>query len=222
MQHGTIAHMAVSPNDDECSTLEAARMLSLAVRSVQLMVDRGELQAWKTPGGHRRISRTSVERWISSRTPTPPENALVERLAGNAPAPCGRVLLIEDSKHFQSLISMLMRRSFPEVELHVADDGVVGLAMVGRLMPDLLLVDLLLPGIDGAMLLANLRAHPQFAAIKPIVVTSLGEADRAPFAYALQNVPVVHKSRVIDELPTLLTQLLPVPAGRTPGSQVGR
>ena len=47
-----------TPNDDEgadYSTMEVARMLGLAVRSIQLMVDRGELTAWKTPGGHRRI-----------------------------------------------------------------------------------------------------------------------------------------------------------------------
>ena len=49
----------------DCSTVEVARRLGLAVRSVQTMVDRGELQAWKTPGGHRRIARTSVERWLA-------------------------------------------------------------------------------------------------------------------------------------------------------------
>jgi len=42
---------------DDVTSIEAARILGLAVRSVQLMVDRGDLQAWKTPGGHRRISR---------------------------------------------------------------------------------------------------------------------------------------------------------------------
>ena len=42
--------------------------VGLAVRSVQLMVDRNELEAWKTPGGHRRISRASVEQWINART----------------------------------------------------------------------------------------------------------------------------------------------------------
>ena len=49
------------------TTIEVAQLLGLAVRSVQLMVDRGELDAWKTPGGHRRISRASVERWLAAR-----------------------------------------------------------------------------------------------------------------------------------------------------------
>jgi len=54
---------------DHYTTLEVAGLLGMAVRSVQLMVDREELEAWKTPGGHRRISRSSVERWIASRKP---------------------------------------------------------------------------------------------------------------------------------------------------------
>ena len=43
-------------------------MLGMAVRSVQLMVDRGLLQAWRTPGGHRRIDSRSVQRWLGERT----------------------------------------------------------------------------------------------------------------------------------------------------------
>ena len=57
----------MSPEDQPYTTIEVASLLGLAVRSVQLMVDRGELDAWKTPGGHRRISRASVERWLAER-----------------------------------------------------------------------------------------------------------------------------------------------------------
>jgi len=62
--------MNAQPNNPDMSssnyytTLEVAKILGMAVRSVQLMVDRGDLQAWKTPGGHRRITRESLERWI--------------------------------------------------------------------------------------------------------------------------------------------------------------
>jgi len=59
----------MSPEDQPYTTIEVASLNGLAVRSVQLMVDRGELDAWKTPGGHRRISRASVERWLAERGP---------------------------------------------------------------------------------------------------------------------------------------------------------
>ena len=62
------------PGRDDCTTVEVARRLGLAVRSVQLMVDRGELEAWKTPGGHRRIRRQSVDRWLAGRQAGPSRN----------------------------------------------------------------------------------------------------------------------------------------------------
>ena len=146
-----------------CTTVEAARLLGLAVRSVQSMVDRGELDAWKTPGGHRRISRASVERWLTARRL--PETPLADASA--------QVLLIEDSVHCQNLVSLLMRERFADLQLHTASDGITGLAMYGALRPDLLIVDIVLPGIDGVALLTALRSQPQFAQSRLLVLTGL-------------------------------------------------
>lgn len=189
---------------DTCSTTEAAQRLGMAVRSVQLMVDRGELQAWKTPGGHRRILRSSLDAWLAGRG-----GAGLAAAPAPAAAAAGRpltLLLIEDSVHFQNLISLVVKRELPEAELHVASDGIAGLAMAGRLEPDVLLIDILLPGIDGAALITSLRSHPQFARSRLIVITALDEAQRAPYAFALAGVPLVHKTALVTELPPLLAQ----------------
>ncbi len=200
-------------------------MLGMAVRSVQLMVDRGELEAWKTPGGHRRISRSSVDRWRASRgagiRELRPADLAVSTGAAVPPRavrPVGtrRVLLIEDSVHYQNLVGLLLRQSFPDLELHVADDGIAGLAMAGQLQPEVLIVDILLPGIDGGTLITSLRSHPQFADTRLIVVTSLDEAQRKPYGFALTGVPVVHKPRLVLDLPPLLRECL---APRTEATQ---
>ena len=216
----------------DCSTRDVARVLGLAVRSVQLMVDRGELEAWKTPGGHRRIARASVERWLKQRHGPAADVVAAEAPVGadatsvsthrkrspggtrKSGAHGGRqcVLLIEDSVHFQNLVKLLMAHDFPQVDLHVADDGIVGLAMAGELQPDVLIVDILLPGIDGATLIGRLRSHPQFQRSRLIVVTSLDEEQRAPYAFALTGLPVVHKPRLVQVLPELLAGCL-TPAG---------
>lgn len=193
---------------DDYSTLEVARLLGMAVRSVQMMVDRGELDAWKTPGGHRRISRASVERWRASRQQRLADGAAPAQPSAG-PGPAGpTVLLIEDSVHHQNLIGLLVRQQFPGVTLQVADDGIAGLAMAGRLQPQVLIVDILLPGIDGAALITSLRSHPQFNGMRLLVVTSLDEDARAPYAFALQGLPVIHKTRLVAELPVQLAQAL--------------
>ncbi len=202
--------------DDDYTTLQVAELLGMAVRSIQLMVDRGELEAWKTPGGHRRISRASVERWRAQRQPAATRQP---RPAEPAPSPVPepaaamaagnrRVLVIEDSKHYQKLVSLLLREHLPEYEVQVADDGIAGLAMAGQLQPRLLIVDILLPGIDGATLIMSLRSHPQFEASGLVVITSLDDADLGPYRFALEGVAIVHKSRLVVELPARLREVL--------------
>ena len=206
---------------DDYSTLEVARLLGMAVRSVQMMVDRGEFDAWKTPGGHRRISRQSVERWREARQhrsesrPAAPDTA-----SPSAPLPLTddgltpQVLLIEDSVHYQNLITLLVKQKFPGVGLQVADDGIAGLAMAGKLQPRVMIVDILLPGIDGATLITSLRSHPQFNGIQLIVVTSLDEAGRAPYAFALAGLPVIHKTDLVAKLPAHLAGALARPVAQ--------
>jgi len=199
----------IAPTDisDDYSTMDVARLLGLAVRSVQLMVDRGELTAWKTPGGHRRIARASVESWLRQRHPSAAPLATTPKPGAARSGPL-RALLIEDSVHYQNLMTLLLKQQFPEVELHIASDGIVGLAMYGQLQPQVLIVDILLPGIDGATLITSLRSQPQFASSRLIVVTALDEAQRAPYQFALADVPVVHKPRLVIDLPPLLTAAL--------------
>ena len=205
-----------SPDPDtDYSTRDVAALLGLAVRSVQLMVDRGELQAWKTPGGHRRIDRASVEAFLQGREGHGKKRS-AGRTAADAAVAAGstessgkaKVLIIEDSKHYQKLASMLLRNDFPELEIFVADDGFAGLAMAGQLRPALLIVDILLPGMDGATLIASLRSHAQFADSRLIVLTSLDETDLAPYMFALADVPIVHKPRMVTDLPQRIRELL--------------
>ena len=203
----------LTPEGDHYTTREVAHKLGLAVRSVQLMVDRGELEAWKTPGGHRRITRTSVDSWLENKgAVTAGTTARARGQAGGAAqrkrGTSARVLIIEDSVHYQKLVSLLIGQQLPDIEFRIADDGIAGLAMAGKWQPDVLIVDILLPGIDGATLITSLRTHPQFERMQLIVVTALDEAQRAPYAFALQGVPVIHKLKLVKELPPLLKKSL--------------
>jgi len=199
-----------SPHTPEyLSTIEVAQMLGLAVRSVQLMVDRGELEAWRTSGGHRRIVHESVMKWLASRQRDTSGNI------SNQPYPhvgakskdC-KILLIEDSAHFQNLVTLLIKQHFPNASLHLASDGISGLTKFGQIQPDFLLVDILLPGIDGAALITTLKSDPQFSRCKLIIVTGLNKEQLAPYEFALRGLPVIHKTNLVTELvPLLSTQI---------------
>lgn len=207
--------IALEDADNTLTTREVAKLLGLAVRSVQLMVDRGELQAWKTSGGHRRIARDSVTQWLAQR----PGNGMGIPIRVSEPSTVGArrrstdsrqptVVLIEDSGHFQSVIKLMLQRSHPHVSLHVASDAMVGLALCGAVRPDVLMVDLLLPGIDGATLISSLRSQKHFAGLQLMVVTSLDATQREPYAFALEGIPVVEKKDLARGLGPVLTQQL--------------
>ena len=119
--------IARTPDDmqEDFSTREVAQRLGMAVRSVQLMVDRGELQAWRTPGGHRRILRASLDAWLTGRGLAPTKPAELAPADG-APQRL-KALLIEDSVHYQNLVMLLAQQEFPDLDLHTANDGIGGL-----------------------------------------------------------------------------------------------
>ena len=97
---------------------------------------------------------------------------------------------------------------------HLTYDILPGEQVVVR-KPDVLIVDILLPGIDGATLITSLRSHPQFRRSRLIVITSLDEAQREPYAFALADVPVVHKPELVAQLPGLLADALGTAASPT-------
>lgn len=55
---------------DYCTTREAAKILGTSLRTIQLWVESGILQAWKTPGGRRRITHESMRQLFERRTST--------------------------------------------------------------------------------------------------------------------------------------------------------
>ena len=185
-------------------------MLGLAVRSVQLMVDRGEIHAWKTSGGHRRISKESVAKWLASRQ----GNKRSETAGSNDSPPHSessnryKILLIEDSIHFQNLVQLLVNQHFPQASLHLASDGIAGLAKFGQIQPNCLLVDILLPGIDGATLITKLRSDPLFAGCNLMIVTGLAPEQLEPYAFALTGLPLIHKTRLALDLIPQLSQVM--------------
>src|SRR5262245_9353249 len=79
-----------------------------------------------------------------------------------------RVLLVEDSTRLQASVGRALRRSGYAVD--VAGDGVEGLSLASASDYDVIVLDLMLPGLDGLGLLRELRA--QGAAVHVLVLTA--------------------------------------------------
>jgi len=94
---------------------------------------------------------------------------------GASVSACGEVVVIEDDRPSLDLFSAYL--SGAALEVTTARDGPSGLAAVRRTLPDAVLLDIRLPGIDGWAVLKELKAEPQTRDI-PVIVVSIVD-DRA-------------------------------------------
>ncbi|MBL4927267.1 response regulator transcription factor [Fuscibacter oryzae] len=89
----------------------------------------------------------------------------------------GQVLLIEDEANIAEAIRFLLTRDGCQVE--VIGDGLTALQRLRGDLPDLVILDLMLPGASGLDILASLRADPRGQGLPVLMLTAKGqERDR--------------------------------------------
>lgn len=151
---------------DTLTTREAANLLAASVRTIQLWVEGGRLQAWKTPGGHRRVLRTSVEQMLAGR----------QHVSSGA-AHHYEILVVEDDPVQRAVLEETLGNLSADARLRVSADGYDALIRIGETRPDLLVTDLTMPGLDGIRLLKTL-AREHSAKPMRIIVTSVLSAEK--------------------------------------------
>jgi len=86
-----------------------------------------------------------------------------------------KILIIEDDKFLRELISQkLLKEGYDIAE---AIDGEDGVRRVKSEQPDLVLLDLILPGIDGFEVLTKVKEDPAIASIPVIILSNLGQKE---------------------------------------------
>jgi CheY-like chemotaxis protein len=90
-----------------------------------------------------------------------------------------RILVVEDQDDVAQLIDVVLKGEGYTVA--IARDGAQGLMMSRDWQPDLILMDIMLPGVDGGTLIARLRQEPETADL-PIIAMSASRTlrDRTP------------------------------------------
>lgn len=84
-------------------------------------------------------------------------------------APRKKVLIIEDDEDVAKILGVLVRGL--DADVATADDGMTGVDLARSGSPDLVLVDIHLPGMNGLDVIRELRTHPKTAALPIIVIT---------------------------------------------------
>lgn len=190
--------------EEVMGTQRAAEALGVSVRTVQLWVENGTLKAWKTPGKHRRILRSSVEAVLANREAEQDADLIAMH----------DVLVVEDEPAMQAYYEAMFELVRPELELRFASNGFEGLVEYGRQKPGLMLLDIDMPGMDGVELIKALDDNGR-ADVRIVVVTSLTEEQIEQRGGIRDGIPVLTKPVSVEALKFILDKCFGEAAGDT-------
>ncbi|MET3107337.1 excisionase family DNA binding protein [Oxalobacteraceae bacterium GrIS 2.11] len=145
------------------STRDAALCLGVSVRTVQLWVENGCLEAWKTPGGHRRIYRQSVNSMLAARNARDVHGEFFE------------ILICGDANESAEYLVTQLKSLGNEVRIRVVQNGYEALIQIGECCPHLLIIDLIASNSNGIQMLDALQNTVFIKTMHIMVVTDLSD-----------------------------------------------
>ena len=169
-------HTAVKSEEDPyIGTIEAAKMLDVTAPTVQRWIDAGALRCYRTLGGHRRVLRSEVIKFRSTRAPAIPNDDLI---FGRA-----KILLVDDEPRVLDVMKRLILRRYRNVVVETTDSGLEALLIaLGRSTPNALILDIVMPKVDGLDVIRRIKKEPAHA--KMVVIALSGHRDKEAEALA--------------------------------------
>lgn len=195
-----------------CTTREAADLLGISVRTAQLWCESGLLDAWKTSGGHRRIVRESIDRLLRVADVVVPEGGRwvppSTRLfwtpnAGwqEANAADGfHILVVEDDEALRRLYAFRLKRWSIRPTVNTAGNSYEALARLAKKQPDMMIIDLNMPGLNGFHLLRSLNESGTPATMITVVVSGLSPGEIEQHGGLPGGTPIFSKPVPFKEL----------------------
>jgi len=182
--------------------------LGLAITKQFAQMMGGDITVKSTPGAGSTFTMRVPARVKPARSPY----AITDKESQPGPAPKGRVLVIDDDEAVHVVLTnMLTREGYSTRNAH---DGKEGLRIAREYRPDIVILDILMPGMDGWSVLSQLKAMPGFADIPIILLTmlenkemgfALGAADYLTKPIDAQKLlPVLERHRTPKQAGTVL------------------
>ncbi len=142
------------------STYEASVILNVDISTVKKWVDEGKIKAFRTPGGHRRITRVDLIDFVMEYDfPAP-------GLTGST-----GILIVDDEENVRKNIKKVVDRKFSDAVIYTAEDGFTAGKILASEDIGVLLLDIRMPGVDGMEVLRQVSRDSRLGAPYIIVMT---------------------------------------------------
>ncbi|WP_294431570.1 response regulator [uncultured Treponema sp.] len=157
------------------SALEVAKLCGVVNQTVINWIKNNHLKAFKTPGGQFRVYPKDLVEFMLSRNIQVP--AELRSLCPNYSLFPNSLLIVDDDRGFNTVVARFMEKRVSSLSVFQAFDGFEAGSLMVEKQPDLVILDLDIPGIDGLDLCRRIQDTDRFGKPEIIVITALESDD---------------------------------------------
>jgi CheY-like chemotaxis protein len=182
-------------------TYDIARICLVTPTTVGRWIEEGKLPSFKTGGGHRRVWAKDLVVFLKEHNfPVPQDLEEGGRI---------KILIADDEEAVRKLLVKALKYIFPDAHVEEAADGYeVGYRM-NNFLPDAVILDIRMPGIDGLKVCRLMRADEKLKRIKILAVSGLEARESREQALAAGADDFLPKPISQEALSKKLLALLP-------------
>lgn len=143
---------------------QVAEVCRVSKKTVLNWIYDGGLKAFTTYGGHYRVWPANVKKFLDTTGMDIPFDFVDDRTTN--------ILIIDDDVDYTKMLSSAIKAEMPTVEINSTDDGYEGLLMIGEIKPQLVILDVRMPKVDGLQVLELLKSRKTDHHMKVLVVSA--------------------------------------------------
>jgi excisionase family DNA binding protein len=148
---------------------QASKYCKVSSKTIINWIDAGYIKAYKTVGGHRRIKKDDLDKFLKEKGMPLPEEVKAEERK--------KILVVDDDKIIVETIVQALEEDEYGYEMISAGDGFEAGLQVNHFKPDLLILDIMMPDINGYEVCQKIKSNPETKDTKIIVLSAYLDDD---------------------------------------------
>jgi len=178
------------------SALEVANICGVANQTAINWIKNGYLEAYSTPGGQYRVYADDLISFMESRNIRLPK-MLLDYVAKKTNS---KILIVEDEIGLNTVIKQYFEKNLSNVDVFQAFDGFEAGTLISTKKPDVIILDLNLPGVNGFDLCRKINQTDSFGNPAIIIITALQDSEIEKQIEEIDSVCFFRKPIVLSEL----------------------
>ena len=171
----------VDENNDEgrrfFTTSEVARYCAVTNDGVLKWIKSSKLRAFSTPGGHYRVSAEDFRTFLK-RFDIPIDESFFRGTSRER-----SVLIVDDEPDIREVVRRWLKELDEELRVEEACDGYEAGIKIGSMKPDLVILDVMMPRVNGIQLCQSVKNNPKTQNVKVLAITAFPEQDNVRKMY---------------------------------------